>query len=446
MKGLVGRALRPFQQFAATESAGGVVLLLVTATALIWANSPWSASYFALWEHSASVKFVEWEISKSLEEWINDGLMSIFFFLVGLEIKRELIAGELASPRRAALPIAAAIGGMIVPALVFAAFTWGGIGQHGWAIPMATDIAFALGVLSLLGDRVPTVLKVFLTALAIVDDIGAVVVIAAFYNHGLDTTALAAACGALALLLLCNRAGVRKTAPYAVLGFALWLCILNSGIHATIAGVLLALTIPANTRIDAEEFTARASAALSEFETADLQSASILSSTRRQEALQELDRASSDMQAPLLRIEHALHGVVAFVIMPLFAFANAGVEIRLSTIQLLEWRIVAGVALGLLVGKFVGIRLATWVAAASGLATPLPKLRRGVVAGVSCLGGIGFTMALFIASLAFGPGHLLDSAKVGILGGSLVAGIVGWAIVRFAAARDASDAEHAALA
>jgi NhaA family Na+:H+ antiporter len=373
---MVERLLRPFQQFVAAESAGGIVLLVCTVIALMWANSSYGDAYFAVWERSVGVGGV----SKSIGHWINDGLMVVFFLLVGLEIKRELLVGELSSLEQAALPIAAAIGGMVVPAAIYASLNLGHEGSRGWGIPMATDIAFALGVLALLGRRVPTGLRVFLAALAIVDDIGAVLVIAFFYTGALSWAGLAGATVALVALAICSRRGVTHLAVYVVLGVLLWIGVLASGIHATIAGVLLAMTVPSTL---------------------------------------------------LPRMEHALLRPVAFGIMPLFAFANAGVRLSADVFRALSWRVAVGIAIGLVVGKVLGIVVASRVA----VRTRRAALPAGVdwthVFGVSWLGGIGFTMSLFVAALAFGDGPLLDSAKVGILAGSVVAGATGAALLRF---------------
>ena len=427
---IVGRALRPFQQFAATESAGGIVLLGCTAAAFGWANSPWAASYHHLWERTLTIGLDSWALSKTLHHWMNDGLMVVFFFLVGLEIKRELRAGELASPRQAALPIAAAIGGMVLPALLYISLNWGGAGSRGWAIPMATDIAFALGVLSLLGSRIPVRLKVFLAALAIVDDIGAVLVIAVFYSGQLSMLGLAAASVILMVLVACNQSGVRRPAVYAGLGVLLWLAVMSSGVHATIAGVILAMTVPATTRIDEDEFIAKGDAAMTDFDRASGPERMVVLNPEQQGALHDLTRAVADVQAPLIRMERALHGVVAVGIMPLFALSNAGVSLRDGVLGTLSWAIVGGVVLGLVVGKSLGITAATWIATQTGIATPMAKVGWKAVFGVAWLGGIGFTMSLFVAGLAFGQGPLLDSAKVGILAGSVIAGVVGWGLLR----------------
>jgi NhaA family Na+:H+ antiporter len=429
---LIERVLAPFQRFVQTESASGLVLLACTAFALAWANSPWAASYEHLWETELTLALGPWTSHTTLHHLINDGLMAVFFFLVGLEIKREMLAGELASIRQAALPIAGALGGMVVPALLYASLNAGSPGEPGWGVPMATDIAFALGVLALLGDRIPVGVRVFLAALAIVDDIGAVLVIAVFYSGGIAWNPLLFA-GALVLLAIgANIAGVRRPWAYAIIGLLLWGAVLSSGIHATIAGVLLAMTIPARTRIDEGRFIARARRALSRFEIAHEPGASPLMDPEHQAAVHQLEQLAEQLQPPLLRLEHALHGVVAFGIMPLFALANAGVPIGLAQLEGGESTAVAlGVALGLVVGKPVGITLFAWAAVRLGAASLPQAVSWRSIGGAGLLGGIGFTMALFIAGLAFASQPaLLVAAKLGILGASLTAGVAGWLALR----------------
>ena len=428
----VHRVLRPFQRFVQTESAGGVVLLACTAFALIWANSPWAATYFHLWETPVTVGAPGFGLTASLHHWINDGLMALFFFLVGLEIKREMLVGELASVRQSALPIAAAIGGMIAPAAIYGALNARGAGAPGWGIPMATDIAFALGVLALLGDRVPPALKVFLAALAIVDDLGAVLVIALFYTADIAWTSLGIAGGVFVLLMMLNRGGARHPVPYALLGIVLWLAFLESGIHATVAGVLLAMTIPARQRIHQEEFLATALESLDEFQRAGTTEREGITNPGQLEALQALDHARQDVRTPLMRFEEALHGWVAFGIMPLFALANAGVALGREAISHLTSPITIGVVFGLVVGKPVGITLASWLAVRTNAAVRPAGVSWRMLYAVGWLGGIGFTMSLFIASLAFADAAVLDRAKVGILGASVVAGIGGWIAIRSA--------------
>jgi NhaA family Na+:H+ antiporter len=441
---LVERVLAPFRRFAHTASASGIVLLAATAVALGWANSPWAASYHHLWELPIGGTLGGASFRTTLHHVINDGLMAVFFFVVGLEIKREMLAGELASGRTAALPMIAALGGMVVPAVIYAVVNGGGVGRAGWGVPMATDIAFALGVLALLGDRVPTALKVFLAALAIVDDIGAVLVIAVFYSSGIAWVPLTAAVGLLVVAVALNRAGARRPWTYGAVGLALWGTVLNSGIHATVAGVLLAFAIPVRTRLNEREFLARARRALAEFNaaaavTADDPDVTILSNVRHHAALDEIKRLCDAAQPTLIRLEHALHGTVAFGIMPLFALANAGVTLDASALgTAVGHPVTLGVALGLVIGKPLGIAGFSWIAVRLGVGA----LPRGAgwtaIWAVAVLGGIGFTMALFIAGLAFPlgtpRGDLLDAAKLGILAASALAGIIGSLLLRRALA------------
>ncbi|MDQ3951237.1 MAG: Na+/H+ antiporter NhaA [Gemmatimonadota bacterium] len=433
---LVEKLLAPFRRFAATASAGGIVLLAATAVALVWANSPWSESYHQLWETAVTLGVADWTLRTDLHHVINDGLMAVFFFVVGLEIKREVLAGELASLRRAALPMVGALGGMVVPASLYALVNAGGSGASGWGVPMATDIAFALGVLALLGDRVPTGLKVFLAALAIVDDIGAVLVIAVFYSGGVAWGALGAAGAALILAAGANAAGVRRPWAYAGLGLALWAAVLASGVHGTVAGVLLAMTIPVRTRIDEAAFLSGARRALDDFGAAAVVTAidpatTVLSNVDHHTAIEELETLAEQAQPPLIRLEHALHGPVAYGIMPLFALANAGVSLGAGEMRdALGSPVTLGVLLGLLVGKPLGITGFSWLAVRFGVAALPDGVTWRMLAGAGVLGGIGFTMALFIASLAFGEAALLDAAKLGVLSASAVAGVAGWLLLR----------------
>ncbi len=421
--------VRPFQQFARMESAGGILLLAMAALALVLANSPSAPTYFAIRDSTITVDVGVLTLSKPLMLWINDGLMAVFFFVVGLEIKREVLVGELSEPSKAALPVAGAIGGMLVPALIYFAINPSGAGAAGWGIPMATDIAFALGVLALLGPRVPLTLKVFVTAVAIVDDLGAVLVIALFYTAGVSATALGVAAAFLVLLFLLNRAGVRLTWPYAVLGLGLWLALLKSGIHATLAGVLLALTIPAERRIDVPQFLRCAERYLESFREDPAQRGGHPTADQ-QDALHSLQLAARELETPLQRMEHALHPWVVFFVVPVFALANAGVALGGDGgVRALLGPITLGVALGLVLGKPVGILAFAWLATRLGVAALPVGVGWRRVAGVSLLCGIGFTMSLFIAGLALGDAALLDAAKIGVLAGSLVSGVAGAALL-----------------
>ena len=427
-----------FQEFTRSESSGGIVLLAAAAVAIAWANSPWSEIYFRSWETKVTIGTATFGITESLGHWINDGLMALFFFVVGLEIKREVLIGELASVRQAMLPLAAAVGGMVVPAVLYATINAGGAGSAGWGIPMATDIAFALGILALLGPRVPVALKVFLAALAIVDDIGAVLVIAVFYTTHVDWLSLAIAATAVAGLITINRARIRHPGAYAVLGLILWIAFLHSGIHATVAGVVLAMTIPARTRINESEFAKEIRENLEQFESSCGTGENLLSNSRQQDAIENMENACEGAQSPLMKLEHSLHGFVAFFVMPLFALANAGIAIGLENDLIGSASITVGVALGLLLGKPLGIMLAAWIVVRTGVAVLPAGTSWRMIHGTAWLGGIGFTMALFIAGLAFPRGQLLEDAKLGIIGASLLGGAVGWLLLRRATAQQGS--------
>jgi NhaA family Na+:H+ antiporter len=421
----IERLVRPFQEFAKLEASGGILLIGCTIAALVWANSPWAASYFHLWHTDLTFGFAGRHLSEPLHFWINDGLMALFFLLVGLEIKREILVGELASFQKAALPIAAALGGMIVPAGLYFFLNRGGAGVSGWGIPMATDIAFALGVLALLGDRVPASLKVFLAALAIADDIGAVLVIAFFYTAQISWISLGAGGLFLAALIAANRAGVRHPLVYAVLGVGLWLAFLQSGIHATVAGVLLAMTIPARERIDHRAFLARSEKILGEFRSAETAGETVEHSATKSAALHMLARDCERAESPMLRFEHALAPWIKHVVMPVFALANAGVVLGAGAASKLLESVSLGVICGLVLGKPIGIGAFAWLAARTRVAAMPEGVSWRQVVGVGMLGGIGFTMSLFVANLAFGETPVLETAKVGILAASVASGIAG---------------------
>ena len=429
---VVERVTAPLHRFMRAAPAGGLVLLACAAIAMTWANSAWAHSYHAVWETPITLGVASLGTTLTLRVVINDGLMAVFFFLVGLEIKREVLVGELATLRQAALPVTAALGGMVVPALLFVALNVRGPGSAGWGIPMATDIAFALGVLALLGDRVPSSLRVFLSALAIADDMGAVLVIALFYSGGVAWGALLAAAALLALSAGANAAGVRAPWAYAVIGLALWVAVLLSGIHATVAGVLLALTIPSRTRIDEGAFLRGAHDALRDFHDARDPERTVLSNRAHQAALHHLEELTEQAQAPLARLEHGLQGVVTFGIMPLFALANAGVPLH-GAGTLIGKPVALGVLLGLVLGKPIGISIAAWGAVKLGFASRPVGVSWRLIHGVSWLGGIGFTMSLFIAGLAFGgAAPMLTAAKLGTFLASILAGTVGWLLLRSA--------------
>ncbi|MFN7017309.1 MAG: Na+/H+ antiporter NhaA [Fimbriimonadales bacterium] len=425
----IERLTRPFVMFAKQASAGGIVLLACAVLALLWANSPLGDYYFRLWATPVEVRFGNLiDIDKPLLLWINDGLMAVFFFLVGMEIKRELLVGELSSPRKAALSMVAALGGMVVPALIYVALNWGTPEIRGWGVPMATDIAFALGALALLGTRAPLALKVFLTALAIVDDLGAVLVIALFYTENLKTDALFYALLFWGGMIFMNRLGVRNPLAYFLVGLGMWFFMLKSGVHATVAGVLGAFAIPVRSRIDLELFLVRVREYLNQCDQPTAERTIILS-PEQQSAVEAIVREALRVQSPLQRLEHQLHYFVAFVVMPIFALANAGVTLGGENGMNWTSRVIWGVALGLLIGKPLGITLFSWLAVKWGLA----QLPRGInfvhIVGVGFLAGIGFTMALFIGGLAF-TGDTLNYAKLGILSGSALAGGIGFTVLR----------------
>ncbi len=417
------------QRFLQMEAAGGILLMVSAAVAIIWANSPFAEAYFHLWHAHIAIEIGHQAISMHLLHWINDGLMAIFFLGVGLEIKKEVLSGELASPKKAALPIAGAIGGMVLPALFYVVFNAGTPAAGGWGVPMATDIAFALGVVILLGKRVPAALKVFLVALAIVDDLGAVLVIAFFYTSSLSWGALGAAGGFLAALIAINRMGVRRPAAYVVLGIGLWVAFLQSGIHATLAGVILALTIPSGRKMGAYAFMAVGRDLVYKYMGSTEPSQKELNHDQ-EHAVHEIEAACKDVSSPMQRMEHALHGWINLLIMPFFAFANAGVSfIGGDIMAALTNNVTLGIICGLFLGKQLGVFLFSWGAVKMGVADMPSNSTWKQFYGVSMLAGIGFTMSLFIANLAFGEGAVLDNAKIGILLASFVAGISGWMIL-----------------
>lgn len=415
---------RPFQEFFSKEAGSGILLILITIVALIWANSSWASYYSSLWGSYFIVGVGEWTINKPLLLWVNDGLMAIFFFVVGLEIKRELLSGELSTPKKAAFPLIAAIGGALIPALIYVFLNLNTPEVAGWGVPMATDIAFALGVLALLGSRAPLALKIFVTALAIVDDLMAVLVIALFYTEQIYLTSLGIGFVLFAIALIGNKRGIHRTAFYVILGIAMWVAFLKSGVHATIAGVLFATAIPAGTKLDTKEFLKKSQKFIGSVR------GQVDTDVDQRTAIHHLEETSRHAQSPLERMEHALHGWVAFGVMPIFALANAGVAISGSALgSMLSNMVFWGIFLGLYVGKPVGIVAITWLA----IKTKIAELPEGItwrhMIGAGALAGIGFTMALFIANLAFSDPDTLETAKMAILAASLVSGITGWILL-----------------
>lgn len=439
----IEKLIRPFKEFTRAEASSGILLIICTVIALIWANSGFSESYFHLWHTKISIGLKEFNLDYTLHHWINDGLMAIFFFVVGLEIKRELLVGELSTPRQAILPVAAALGGMIVPALIYILFNSGGQGEAGWGIPMATDIAFVIGLMALLGSRVPVNLKIFITALAIADDIGAVLVIAFFYTSNLSFTALAIAAGILIILIIANRLGVRNLLVYIVLGLALWLAFLLSGIHATVAGVILAFVIPATSRYNTKEFLTNGKELLDEFDRQGEEGPNVLANEERQDIVQTLEDNCRKILTPLQRFEHSLNPWVSFFIMPVFALANAGVPLQKDFFNSLFNEISLGIIGGLFIGKQIGIFLFSWLAVKLNIAGLPSKVNWKQIYGAGILAGIGFTMSLFITNLAFTSEELSNIAKVGILTASLISGVVGYLMLMSSGKKIETDNKEA---
>jgi NhaA family Na+:H+ antiporter len=429
---LFGRILSPFEQFLRRTTAGGIVLVAATIVALALATAVGADAIQRFTEQplalSAASRF---KLELSLQHWVNDGLMTLFFLLVGLELKREMLVGELASIRDAALPVAAALGGMLVPALLYAAFNAGTPGASGWGIPMATDIAFAVGILVLLAWRIPKNLVIFLTALAIADDLGAVLVIALFYTADLQLRSLGAAVVLFAILLLFNRAGIRHPLPYWAVGVLLWVAAHDSGVHATLAGILLAAAIPARPAYTPAHFEGRVDELQSAFraDRRDLQTPDDPLSNARMAAIAEaMERSAIAVQSPLQRIEHGLTPWVTFVVIPVFALSNAGIDLLdVSWREALSSNVTLGVVSGLVVGKFAGISLFSWAAVRSGIARLPAGVQWKHLLGAAWLAGIGFTMSLFIAQLAFSAPAMVEQAKLGILLASAISAGIGLA-------------------
>ncbi len=419
---------RPFRNFAKQEASGGIVLIIATVIALVLANSPWAEHYHGIWETTFTVRIGEYELSKHLIHWINDGLMTVFFFVVGLEIKREVLIGELSTLRKSTLPIAAALGGMLVPAGIYAAFNAGGEGADGWGVPMATDIAFALGILALLGKRAPISLKIFLTALAIIDDIGAVMVIAIFYTEQISLVAFAGAGVVLVLLMIANRLHMRSPIIYLFLGAFLWFALLKSGLHATIAGILLAMTVPAQARINSKEYVGQGEELLKRLKGIGVSEAIEPANEAQLGVIRGIKKLSQHLESPLQRLEHAHHYVTTYLIIPVFALANAGVSLDFE-MSAVTHPVTLGIFFGLTAGKVIGVAFFSWLAVRAGIAELPASVRWRHIIGVGCLSGIGFTMSLFITNLAFVQDNLMQMSKLAILGASLLAGVIGFVIL-----------------
>lgn len=439
------QAVTPIEEFLHKESSSGILLMICVVAALIVANSQFYPAYDTFLHTKFTIGTPGFSISHSIHHWINDGLMALFFFVIGLEVKREILIGELSNLRQAILPIGAAIGGMVVPAGLYLVFNQPGPATGGWGIPMATDIAFAIGIIALLGSRVPRALVAMLLALAIVDDIGAVLVIALFYTDSIHTGALFFSFICLALLIVVNMAGIRKPLPYAILGVILWLAMMKSGVHATLAGILAAFTVPAGSSCSAEQFSNAIGSLAADFKAQISKSSgssqfNVLRNSQKQAILRSIENSVQQMESPLQHLEHALHGWVSFLIIPVFALANAGIPIDFSSLgETLLHPVTIGIMVGLLFGKVIGVTLFSWLIVTFRLSDLPDGVTLSQILGISFLAGIGFTMSIFIASLAFEPyPEYLLNAKIGIVFASLIAGIAGYSWLRFATRKSVS--------
>jgi len=428
----VRRILTPLEDFIRNELASSILMVGCTVLALIMANTALAHIYEEFLHIHITLVLGPWTLDATVHHWINDGLMAFFFFVVGLEIKREMLVGELAGVRKAALPMIAALGGMVVPAGLYALLNSDGPGSPGWGVPMATDIAFAVGAITLLGSRVPRGLLTFLLALAIVDDLGAVMVIAVFYTETLNTTALGM-CGVfLMVLILLNLSGIRSMLPHFIVSVGLWLAMYHSGVHATVAGVLAAWTVPIRPRLETHNFIDYARSLIDRFDSLDNRDVPIMHNPGQREMVLTLEDGSRWVQSPVQRLEHAMHVPVAFVIIPIFALANAGVPIAFDRLdEVFTDPITIGVMLGLVVGKVIGIAGSVWIAIKLGIGQLPRGAKPSDMVGIGFLGGIGFTMSIFVAELAFRDNaDLLVLAKTGILAASLTAAVMGFMWLR----------------
>ncbi len=428
------RILSPIEKFMQLSAAGGILLLFCATVAMVWANSPYAESYFNFFHTPIEIHIGNYILSHSLLHWINDGLMVIFFFVVGLEIKRELVLGELSNAKKATLPIFGAIGGMIVPALIYAFFNFGGPGQSGWGIPMATDIAFAVGILSILGKRTPFALKIFVLAIAIVDDLGAILIIAFFYTDTIVMSMLGIAALLILLILFMNKIHVRSTPLYILIGFFVWLCFLKSGVHATIAGVILGLITPVKALLPIDKILHHVDTltdmALDRLKIIYMKSGrdtkQMTYDHKTHKILKDLRFITIESQSPVDRFIHIMHPWVTFFIMPVFALGNAGVKIEsLDLFHFFSEPVFIGIALGLLIGKPLGVVLLSWLSIKLNLSNYPKGVTLTHILGAGFLTGIGFTMALFIGNLAIKESSLEVYFKTGILSGSFFAGLIG---------------------
>lgn len=419
----------PLEKFIRLEASSSIILFAATVSALILANSPLSDSFLEFWNNKITISIPGFELSKPVLKWINDGLMAVFFFLIGLEIKREIVNGELSQFKKASLPVFAAVGGMIFPALLFTTLNYGQPGSQGWGIPMAADIAFSLGILKLLGNRVPTGLKIFLMAFAIIDDLGAVLVIAFFYSTNLVWIYIGIGLTIVFMLFILAQKGFYSKYLFFVLGLVVWILFLKSGIHATIAGVLLALTIPLKRKTNTRSFYEKGKESLDQFlDDCRNQTENTILTKKQLVAIDELEALTEKTAPPLQYLEHRLHGWVSYLIMPLFAFANAGVVFGFSDSSNLG--LSTNIALSMIIGNALGIFLFSYFSIKLKFAELPENVSFKQLAGISILGGLGFTMSLFINSLAFSDPGLINAAKMGILIGSIVAGTLGFIVIR----------------
>lgn len=425
----VKRLLTPFEEFIHRQTTSGMLLMAFTVLALWLANSSFAEAYDHMLHQEIGLHIGDWSLMMSMHHWINDGLMTVFFFVVGLELKRELLVGELSDMRQAALPVLAAMGGMLVPASLYLLFNHDGIAQNGWGIPMATDIAFAVGILVLLASRVPKALITFLVALAIADDLGAVLVIALFYTQQISLNWLLIGAALVVTLITLNFSGIRSATPYFLIGCVLWYALLQSGVHATLAGVILAFCVPARSKYNPSGFAKHIREQLTRFEQAQLTQNNIMTNEPLFTVTQEMDEAVRGVQTPLQRLESALHLPVAYLVIPIFALFNAGIPFRLADIgSTLHHPVTLGVMFGLALGKFIGIAGVSWLAIRLGIGQLPSGTRISQVFAVAVLGGIGFTMSIFIAELGFAEHpDLLIMAKTGILMASILSALVGLA-------------------
>ncbi len=428
------RVSTPFEHFLHAQTTTGMVLMIMTVIALILANTPLTEAYTHFFHTEIDFHVGEWQLSHTIHHWINDGLMAIFFFIVGLEIKREILVGELSSLKVAILPILAAIGGMVLPALIYLSVNYGGEGANGWGIPMATDIAFAISALVLLGNRVSPALVTFLVALAIVDDLGAVLVIAIFYTEQIQFLPLTLAGVSFVIMIAFNRFGIHMILPYFIVGLFMWFFMLESGVHATIAGVIAAMAIPSKPKQAPVDFTMHAKNLLDEYDNYPV-ATDHMTHERQKAILINIKDKIDAVGSPAARLEHDLHLPVALIVIPLFALANAGISIDFSSMgETIATPVSLGIITGLILGKVLGIAGVAWVAVKMGIAKLPEGSSMSQVFGVAFLGGIGFTMSIFVADLAFlGKEELIFQAKVGILAASLFAGLFGYAWLRFIA-------------